>query len=81
LLTKRQPPEHSTAYAVEQDQACGELMPPGLFASTTIDLPVCMEKANTRGTAGARSREPERDLDHTNPAGAQNKVVASIQND
>src|SRR5713226_9247530 len=32
---------------------CGELMPPGLFGSTTIDCSACMEKANTRGTAGA----------------------------
>jgi hypothetical protein len=28
-------------------------MPPGLFGSTTIDCSACMEKANTRGTAGA----------------------------
>ena len=28
-------------------------MPPGLFGSTTIDCTACMEKANTRGTAGA----------------------------
>src|SRR5258708_32797096 len=28
-------------------------MPPGLFGSTTIDCPDCMEKTNTRGTAGA----------------------------
>jgi hypothetical protein len=32
---------------------CGELMPPGLFGSTTIDCSACMEKANTRGTTGA----------------------------
>src|SRR5437588_4158332 len=31
----------------------GELMPPGLFGSTTIDCSACMEKANTRGTTGA----------------------------
>src|SRR4051812_1858484 len=31
----------------------GELMPPGLFGSTTIDCSACMEKANTRETAGA----------------------------
>jgi hypothetical protein len=29
-------------------------MPPGLFASTTIDCFAGMEKANTRGTAGAK---------------------------
>src|SRR5437899_1709121 len=28
-------------------------MPPGLFGSTTIDRSACMEKTNTRGTAGA----------------------------
>ena len=28
-------------------------MPPGLFGSTTIDCSACMEKTNTRGTAGA----------------------------
>src|ERR1700726_4780383 len=32
---------------------CGELMPPGLFGSTTIDCSACMEKANTLGTTGA----------------------------
>src|SRR2546423_10616717 len=32
---------------------CGELMPPGLFGSTTIDCSACTEKANTRGTTGA----------------------------
>src|SRR5258708_36217162 len=31
----------------------GNLMPPGLFGSTTIDCSACMEKTNTRGTAGA----------------------------
>ena len=40
------------ACAVEQDQG-GELMPPGLFGSTTIDCSACMEKTNTRGTTGA----------------------------
>src|ERR1700738_2524720 len=28
-------------------------MSPGLFGSTTIDCAACMERANTRGTAGA----------------------------
>ncbi len=32
---------------------CGELMPPGLFGSTTIDCSAGMEKANTRGATGA----------------------------
>ena len=32
---------------------CGELVPPGLFGSTTIDCSACMGKANTSGTAGA----------------------------
>src|SRR2546429_7564119 len=32
---------------------CGELMPPGLFGSTTIDCSASMEKANTRGATGA----------------------------
>src|ERR1700682_109301 len=32
---------------------CGELTPPGLFGSTTIDCSACVEKTNTRGTAGA----------------------------
>src|ERR1700730_5475791 len=32
---------------------CGELMPPGLFGSTTIDCSACMEKANTLGKTRA----------------------------
>ena len=31
----------------------GELMPPGLFGSTTIEWSACMDKANTCGTTGA----------------------------
>jgi hypothetical protein len=32
---------------------CGELMPPGLFGSTTIYCSACMGRPNIRGTAGA----------------------------
>jgi hypothetical protein len=53
LLTKRQPREHRTHTPSNRIRPCGELMPPGLFGSTTIDCAACMEKANTRGTAGA----------------------------
>src|SRR5712672_1019479 len=53
LLTKRQPREHRTHTPSNRIRPCGELMPPGLFGSTTIDCSACMEKANTRGTAGA----------------------------
>src|SRR5260370_14279710 len=53
LLTKRQPREHRTHTPSNRIRPCGELMPPGLFGSTTIDCFACMEKANTRGTAGA----------------------------
>src|SRR5216683_7344939 len=53
LLTKRQPREHRTHTPSNRIRPCGELMPPGLFGSTTIDCSACMVKANTRGTAGA----------------------------
>src|ERR1700738_750093 len=53
LLTKRQPREHRTHTPSNRIRPCGELMPPGLFGSTTIDCSACMEKANTRGAAGA----------------------------
>jgi hypothetical protein len=53
LLTTRQPAEHRTHTPSNRIRPCGELMPPGLFAPTTIDFSACMEKANTRGTAGA----------------------------
>jgi hypothetical protein len=41
------------AYAVEQDQAVRRVDAARPFGSTTIDCSACMEKANTRGTAGA----------------------------
>jgi hypothetical protein len=53
LLTKRQPREHRTHTPSNRIRPCGELMPPELFGSTTIDCSACMEKANTRGAAGA----------------------------
>ena len=49
----RQPREHRTHTPSNRIRPCGELMPPGLFGSTTIDCSACMEKTNTRGTAGA----------------------------
>ena len=53
LLTKRQPREHRTQTPSNRIGPCGELMPPGLFGSTTIDCSARMGKANTSGTAGA----------------------------
>src|SRR6266699_1353026 len=53
LLTKRQPREHRMHTPSNRIRPCGELMPPGLFGSTTIDCSACMEKANTRGTTDA----------------------------
>ena len=50
---ERQPREHRTHTPSNRIKPCGELMPPGLLGSTTIDCSACMEKANTRGTAGA----------------------------
>ena len=53
MLTKRQPREHRTHTPSNRIRPCGELMPPGLFGSTTIDCSACMEIANTRGATGA----------------------------
>jgi hypothetical protein len=41
LLTKRQPREHRTHTPSNRIRQCGELMPPGLFGSTTIDCSAC----------------------------------------
>ena len=53
LLTKPQPREHRTHTPSNRIRPCGELTPPGLFGSTTIDCFACIEKANTHGTAEA----------------------------
>src|SRR4030088_1671949 len=53
LLTKRQPREHGTHTRSNRIRPSGELMPPGLFGSTTIDCSACMEKNKHPRDAGA----------------------------
>src|SRR6267378_6370572 len=53
MFVQRQPREHRMHTPSNRIRPCGELMPPGLFGSTTIDCSACMGKPNTRGTAGA----------------------------
>ena len=68
LLTKRQPREHRTQTPSNRIGPCGELMPPGLFGSTTIDCFARMGKANTSGTAGdhlADAARPRKQSDQT----------------